>query len=1105
MLLRRAICRVPIALAAVVCLSPRLLADETLYVDQVRPLLKAKCWSCHGPLRQEAGLRLDSAELVRRGSDDGAVIAPGDAAASRLIDRISAADPAERMPPEGEPLTAEQVARVAAWIQAGAVAPQDEAAQDDPRSHWSFQPLPNGPPRFANIDGFIRARLAENHLAPAPPADRVTLIRRLYLDMHALPPAPDEVDAFVADERPDAWARLVDRVLASPRYGERWAQHWLDVVRYADTHGFEVNTPREHAWPYRDYVIRAFNDDKPYDRFVFEQLAGDTVGQDAATGFLVASAVLLPGQIGADDESKRQARQDALDEIIVGTSATFLGLTVGCARCHDHKFDPITQQDYYGLQAFFAGVEYGDHEVHDELRDARLAAAARLAPRIADIRAQLDRLEPRRDTAGIVMIDDEDTSRVTWLQTIQGHGENPPGTNRGYRDDAGAADRMPNLSRGRYTWWTNVPGQDVCAWSPGVEGRYRLWLSWGVHGSGAHTRDARYLIDRDGDLQTTADQEEIARVNQHHFARADYGTDEQRPLWSGLQDAGIHAWSPGARLVLRGGETGTAITADVILLEELPEGAALAGESPLPCLRAPVDPKGNVERFHPVEARYVRFTTLETVDDNRHEPCLDELEIYSAGDRQNVALASAGARATSSGNYSETGIHQLPHVNDGQYGNSHSWISNQLGAGWVQIELAEPRVIDRIAWSRDREGRFADRLSVRYRIEVSTNGEDWRLVASSGDRLARGTPYDELPALLRSHPGETSAEVSARVAELEALEAQHAELSEPRYVYAGKFRPPDETFVLNRGNPEQREEPVGPTVPAILGSYALARDADETSRRAALARWLTDPGRPLPARVIVNRVWQYHFGRGLVDTASDFGLNGGRPSHPELLDWLARTFIADGWSIKRLQRRILLSETYRQSNRIDPAARTVDADCRWLWRFPSRRLEAEAIRDCILAVSGELNLEMGGPGFNFFKSRGGLNGFPPVETFGPNELRRMIYAHKVRMEPVPVFGAFDCPDAGQPVPQRTQSITAIQALNLFNSPFVVDQARALAARIELEAGTNPDDQLRHAYRLVLSRTPREDEAAASAAVVRDHGLATLCRVLFNSNEFLFLP
>ncbi len=879
-------------------------ADDALYVDGVKPLLKAKCWACHGPLNQEAGLRLDSAELAHRGGDDGPVIAPGDVEGSRLIERVAAADADERMPPEGEPLTAEQITRISKWIRDGAQAPADELPQDDPRQHWSFQPLASGPPPYANIDGFIRPRLAEKNLQPAARADRVTLIRRLYLDMHALPPTPAEVAAFVADERPDAWARLVDRVLASPRYGERWAQHWLDVVRYADTHGYEVNTPREHAWPYRDFVIRSFNDDKPYDRFVFEQLAGDTVGRDAATGFLVASAVLLPGQIGADEESKRQARQDALDEIIVGTERH--------VPRADGRLRPLPRPQVrsdHAARLLRSASLFRRRRLRRSRRcttnstNSGWPRPPNLPPSIAAIRSTAQSLEPSARTVKILTIDDEETRRVAWLQTIQGHGENPKGRKRGYRDDPGTANRMPNLSRGRYTWWTNVPGQDVFTWTPAVEGRYRLWLSWGVHGSGAHTRDARYLLDHDGDLATTADQQEIARVNQHHFARADYGTDEHRPLWSGLQDAGIHQWTPTTRLVLRGGDTGTAITADVVLLEEVPADSALVEACPLPPLRAPVDPQGNIERFEPIEARYVRFTTLETVDDNRHEPCLDELEIYTADkNRTNVALASAGTRATSSGNYSETGIHQLPHINDGEHGNSHSWISSELGNGWVQIELAEPRVIDRVEWSRDQEGRFADRLSVRYRLEVSTNGDDWKLVAASDDRLPLGTPYEELQALLRSHPGETSADVSARVAELKGLEARHAKLTAPRYVYAGKFRDPDETFVLNRGNPEQREEQIGPTVPAILGSYTLPRDADEKARRVALARWLIDPSRPLPARVIVNRVWQYHFGHGLVDTASDFGLNGGRPSHPALLDWLARTFIADGWSIKHMQR-----------------------------------------------------------------------------------------------------------------------------------------------------------------------------------------------------------
>ncbi|MEE3220916.1 MAG: DUF1553 domain-containing protein, partial [Planctomycetota bacterium] len=257
--------------------------------------------------------------------------------------------------------------------------------------------------------------------------------------------------------------------------------------------------------------------------------------------------------------------------------------------------------------------------------------------------------------------------------------------------------------------------------------------------------------------------------------------------------------------------------------------------------------------------------------------------------------------------------------------------------------------------------------------------------------------------------------------------------------------------------------------------------------------------------VMVYRVWQWHFGRGLVDSASDFGLNGSRPSHPELLDRLAHDFIAGGWSIKRLHCQILYSATFQQSGRIVPAAKRIDADCRLMWRFPSRRLEAEAIRDSILAVSGKLNLKMGGPGFDFFKTRGGLSGFPPVEDFGPNQLRRMIYAHRIRMELVPVFGAFDCPDAGQAAPQRTRSTTAIQALNLFNSKFVVRQSQVFADRVRREVGNDAGRGVERAWRLALGRQPTRGEAAAAMKTAREHGLQTVCRVLLNCNEFLFIP
>ncbi|MCA9222576.1 MAG: DUF1549 domain-containing protein, partial [Planctomycetales bacterium] len=356
-------------------------------------------------------------------------------------------------------------------------------------------------------------------------ADAMTWLRRVTLDLTGLPPSLDEAREFqsrLANEHSEAhrqqvYADVVDRLLASERYGERWAQHWLDVVRYADTHGFEVNTPRDNAWPYRDYVIDAFNSDKPYDRFVREQLAGDQLHADEATGFLVAAAVLLPGQIGKDDVSIRAARQDALDEIIVGTSATMLGLTLGCARCHDHKFDPLTQRDYYALQAFFAGVEYGDRSIEHSARHGG-SRMTRVRERVANLERKLRAYEPAAFDGRVLVIDEQDAAHVQFLQTPNGPGTNPAGAARGYRDDVGTSDRVANLSGGAYTWWNNVAGQDVCLYRPGVAGRFRLWISWGVHGSGVHTRDARYLLDVDGDLQTRTDQKPLAQVDQYYPA-----------------------------------------------------------------------------------------------------------------------------------------------------------------------------------------------------------------------------------------------------------------------------------------------------------------------------------------------------------------------------------------------------------------------------------------------------------------------------------------------------------------------------------------------------------------------------------------------------------
>ena len=819
-----------------------------------------------------------------------------------------------------------------------AAAPAGAVTQADRRNHWSFQPLAVAPGTHS-VDAFIGAKLKASGLKMSPPADRVTWLRRVSFDLTGLPPTPEQVATFVADPRGDAFERVVDGLLASPRYGERWAQHWLDVVRYADTHGFEVNTERPNAWPYRDYVIKALNNDTPYDRFIREQLVGDALGEDAATGFLLTASVLLPGQIGADDVSKRLARQDSLDEIVVNIGQTFLGLSVGCARCHDHKFDPISARDYYAMQAFVAGVEYNERELRTPEAEAARKEQAQLKQRLTEVERQLGRFAP--------------------------------------------------------------------------------------------------------------------------LARA------------GLE-------------------------------------------------RPPVNARENTDRFAPVRAKRVRFTIKAT---NNLEPCIDELEVFGTGP-ENLALASAGTTVTASGSNVSADRHELRFLNDGRYGNSRSWMSNEKGKGWVVLEFPTEHTIERVVWGRDREGQFADRLATNYVIEVADAAGEWRIVADATDR-EKFDPAGRR-AVAFSTQGlsvEEAKRAEALSQEKSRLEARIKTTENAQKVFAGTFRQPDDIRLLHRGDPEQPKEPVVPAVLSALGDLKLPPDAAEQDRRRALADWIASPQNPLTARVMVNRIWQGHFGTGLVETPSDFGRSGARPSHPELLDWLAAEFIRSGWSVKAMHRLVVLSAAYRQRSdgvvehwgggRIQQrsaiphsALRTphlLDSDARLLWRFPARRLEAETIRDTMLAVSGQLDLKMFGRGYNLFAQRGGLSGFTPVESFSGDGLRRMIYAHKVRREREAVFGAFDCPDAGQSTARRRESTTPIQALNLFNSRFTLDQAAALAVRLQREAGDDPAKQIARAYQLALSRPPTAPELAEAEPVVRLHGLATLCRALFNANEFLFLP
>lgn len=899
--------------------------DEASNIElRVRELLERKCFDCHGAESQESHFRLDSRRSLLSGGDSGEpAIVIGDGNNSHLVALVQGKEAGKIMPPdESDRLTAEEAKLLIDWIDQGApwsLEAAELAKESATVEHWAFQPLRKPTPPaveapFVNnpIDSYILEKLKEQSIAPNPSASKGVLIRRLYLDMLGLPPTPEEVSDFETDDSEQAYANLVERVLQSPHYGERWGQYWLDLVRFAETNGFETNRERPNAWPYRDYVIRSWNDDKPYQQFVREQIAGDALGVPEATGYLVAGPYDLVKS--PDPALTMMQRQNELDDIVGTTSTVFLGLTVGCARCHNHKFDPIRQTDYYALQAIFAGVQHGERKI--PVNESTLRAIKEIDEQIQGVR---DQLKP------------------------------------------------------------------------------------------------------------------FLRAPQRH--------------------------------------------------------------------RPPVHPKSNVETFDPVETASLRFVIENT---NAGEPCLDELEVYSDG--KNVALQSQGTTATASSSLPNYPIHRLEHINDGREGNNFSWISNEPGKGWIQLDFPQAVRIDRVVWGRDREGRFADRLATQYRVEVPCDNGEWRAIASSDDRMPFPMPPINELYTQNNLTDDKGLQFEKCIRQLQELESVRDRLSSSQSVYAGIFEQPGTTHRLFRGEPTARREAVSPGTIAVLGKLPIDDATPEQARRIALADWITSPENPLMPRVIANRIWQFHFGKGLVETPNDFGKGGIEPSHPELLDYLATYLLENQGSIKELQRLILHSSTYRQSSEVQLDAIKKDAGARWLWRFPPRRLEAEAIRDSILAVTATLDRNMFGPGFSGFEvEMENVRHYFPKQRYSSTDWRRMVYMTKVRMEKESVFGAFDCPDSSISVPKRNRSTTPLQALNLFNSPFVLQQSDLFAQRLKQECGTETVAQARRAYWLCMGREPEATEVEEAAQFIDTEGLAAFCRVLLNSNEFIFIP
>lgn len=1011
--------------ALVIMLPSSALASESIdFETQIRPLLISHCSTCHGLTAQKAGLRLDVKSAAIRGGDSGAVIVPGDPDHSEMFRRITSDDPEQRMPPEGERLNASRIDLIRRWIAEGANWPETDydraALRDSRRDHWAWQPIRQiQPPEIVRpeqsvtestrtdvslaetstsplrneIDRFIAVKLAEHRLQMSPEADRRTLIRRLSFDLLGLPPTPEEVQAFVNDTDPDAWEKCVDRFLASPHYGERQTQHWLDIAHYADTHGFERDQRRDNAWRYRDWVIRAMNSDLPYDQFLRDQIAGDAFRPGdpqavEATGFLAAGPWDFVGQQETPSPVlKRLARADDLDDMVTQVMTAACGVTVNCARCHDHKLDPISQQEYYSLTAVFAGVKRGERIVspaeEQQLRDRKTALESRL-----------------KEVRGA-------------LAELRGDG------------------------------WSLA---DIVG---GGDGR-----GSGTRNSGIDPITGKVQLAKRGFLDD---------VILNRFVPSPVRFVDGVVIPSG-----------------RGGE-GIPVTSTGILVRDLPETSGKAWDA---IRNGPVNSPfstvlGDVDfAVEPHSLLSIHANAAVTFD-------LQEI-------RENAASLSGALQFRSSAGYfgqtarRGASLHVLL---DGKAVFERSNIGRDDGLLEILVLIPETARFLTLMATDAGNGIGHDQIGFGDATLEFVS-------AKSPDDSAQAAATEETQRL-----GE----------QLTALQKELAALPEPAKIYSVVSESPPEVRILHRGSPEDPGDAVAPAalscVTGLNPDFGSAELTDH-QRRIALASWITDPRNPLTRRVIVNRLWQHHFGNGIVDTPSDLGLGGGRPSHPELLDWLAEELLRRQWSLKSIQRLICTSAVYRQSSLAGPLqspAAGMDSGNRLLWRQNPRRVDAESFRDSVLAVSGKLNRTMFGPGYRDFEYK---EEYAPVYTYitadAPELWRRSIYRFVVRTTPDQFLTTLDCPSAANLTPSRNVTTTALQSLALLNHDFMLRQADYFSDRLQSEFPEDAGRQAERAFELAFGRPVSASERAAAVQFLRDYGGAEFCRMLFNANEFSYV-
>ncbi|HVX10124.1 MAG TPA: PSD1 and planctomycete cytochrome C domain-containing protein [Pirellulales bacterium] len=1098
------------------------------FEKQVRPLLVEHCHQCHGERAQKGNLRLDSRAAVLQGGDTGPALVPGKPAESLLVDAIGYGD-LYQMPPLGK-LAEKQIAVLRRWVELGAPWPQEappsaSGKQADPRAafdlaerakHWAFQPLDLQPPPVVSdqawpkstTDLYILSRLEGADLVPAAPAERRTLLRRVTFDLIGLPPTPAEIDAFLADERADAFERVIDRLLASPHFGERWARHWLDLVRYAESKGHEFDYTIPNAWHYRDYVIRALNADVPYDRFVTEHVAGDLLDEPRrhpekgfnesvlATGFLfLGEEIHSPVELPADECDRTDNKIDVF-------SKTFLGLTVACARCHDHKFDAISTKDYYGLAGYLLSGSY--RQVPFDSLDQEREIAARLCSLQAEHRSQLltalhTALRPTLDRLADLLLatrdvlaqagTDDDPARATAIISVA------------------AARRIdtPELTR----WLESIrqaiadPTSPLHLWALAAAARDQ-------NGAGPpHIRSAADALQRPpaagGETRILVDFQNLPpqdwRQDGFVFGLApakvghvSLGTSVERPIariWSRPAAVSDPFWD-GATLA-------AGVEREAGRLGWLQSGRLL---------RTPTFTLGTGKLRYLVSGSGYAYAAVHSHRMNNgplHGALVRE---WQAGERFQWIEHDLSAY-----------VGQRVHIefSPRQAGDVKGDASPRLAIGQVIEGEApvDPGPLATLAFG-DSDLSSYEALAAAYQRRLTHAAE--QLAADALTNAGDAALADWLAQNVSLFaPAESAARHSLTAATQPWIEAQARLAAElPRQVHTAPAMLDGsgvDQCVLLRGNPKTPGERVARRYLEALGG-TQHEAANDGSGRLELARQMTDPANPLVARVLVNRVWQHLFGRGIVASVDNFGVLGEAPTHRELLDRLADDFVRDGWSIKRLIRRLLLTSSYQLSSRPSEPARRLDPNNLLLSHAAVKRLEAEAIRDSLLAVSGRLDGQLFGPSMPIYLSEfmegRGRPPSGPVDGDG----RRSVYLSVRRNFLSTFFLAFDYPVPFSAVGRRSVSNVPAQALTLMNSPLVAGAARRWAER-SLTETNDVTVRIGQLYLTALGRPPSNleirqaeeflvDQARGYGQPGDERAWADLCHVLLNTKEFIFV-